>query len=100
MIPANPQNAKPFGEWNTGSVIVAKGTVVHKQNGRTVLEYHLWTPKWNERIANSKFKPKGDYPLAYGLMTNMGGPNREGYIGLQDHGEDVWFKNIRIRIIE
>lgn len=100
MIPANPQNANPVGEWNTGAILVYKGTVVHKQNGKNVLEYHLWTPQWNERIADSKFKPGGDYPLAYGLLTNLGGEAHEGYIGLQDHGEDVWFKNIKIKILE
>lgn len=100
MIPAKPQNAKAVGEWNQGGILISKGTVVHKQNGKNVLEYHLWTPKWNEMIANSKFKPDGDYPLAYGLLTNTGGPNREGYIGFQDHGEDTWFKNIRIKILD
>ena len=100
MIPAKPQNAKPFGEWNTGAVVISKGTVFHKQNGATVLEYHLWTPRWNERVAESKFKLTGEYPLAYGLLINMGGPNREGYIGLQDHGEDVWFRNIRIKVLD
>jgi len=100
MIPAVPQNAKPVGEWNQGGILVYKGTVVHKQNGKNVLEYHLWTPKWNEMITNSKFKPKGDFPLAYTLLTNLGGDEREGYIGLQDHGDDVWYKNIRIKILE
>ncbi|MDR0541195.1 MAG: DUF1080 domain-containing protein [Dysgonamonadaceae bacterium] len=100
MIPADPQNAKPAGEWNQGGILVYKGTVVHKQNGENVAEYHLWTPKWNELIANSKFKPGGDFPLAYGLLTNLGGDEHEGYIGLQDHGDDVWYKNIRIKILE
>jgi hypothetical protein len=100
MIPAEPQNAKPVGEWNQGSILVYKGTVVHKQNGKNVVEYHLWTDKWNELIANSKFKPGGDFPLAYSLLTNLGGTEREGYIGLQDHGDDVWYKNIRIKILE
>jgi hypothetical protein len=100
MIPAKPQNSKPYGEWNTGSIIVAKGTVFHKQNGKTVVEYHLWTPKWSELIANSKFKPGGGFPLAYGLLTNLGGADHEGYIGFQDHGDDVWFKNIRIKILD
>jgi hypothetical protein len=100
MIPANPQNAKPVGEWNQGAVLVYKGTVVHKQNGKNVVEYHLWTPKWNELIANSKFKPGGDFPLAYTLLTNLGGSEKEGYVGLQDHGDDVWYKNIRIKILE
>jgi len=100
MIPAKPQNALPYGEWNTGAIIVYKGTVIHQQNGQTVLEYHLWTPKWIEMIAKSKFEPGGDFPLAYDLMTNLGGANREGYIAFQDHGEDVWFKNIRIKILD
>lgn len=100
MIPAKPQNAKPFDEWNTGAIVVFKGTVLHKQNEKNVVEYHLWTPKWNELITNSKFAPGGDYPLAYGLLTNLGGSNREGYIGFQDHGDDVWFRNIKIKILD
>ena len=100
MIPAKPQNALPFGEWNTGSITVYKGAVFHQQNGQNVLEYHLWIPKWNEMIANSKFKPKGEFPLAYGLLTNLGGDKREGYIGFQDHGDDVWFRNIRVKILD
>ena len=100
MIPAVPQNAKPVGEWNQGGILVYKGTVVHKQNGKNVLEYHLWTPNWNEMVANSKFKPGGAFPLAYTLLTNLGGDEHEGYIGLQDHGDDVWYKNIRIKILE
>jgi hypothetical protein len=100
MIPANPQNAKPIGEWNTGGIMVYKGTVVHKQNGKNVLEYHLWTPKWNEMVSASKFKQGGDFPLAYDLLTNLGGEEHEGYIGLQDHGDDVWFRNIKIKILD
>ena len=41
IYPAKPQNAKPVGEWNQVEIIVYKGTVVHKQNGKTVVEYHL-----------------------------------------------------------
>ena len=100
MKPANPQNAKPFGEWNTGGIKVYKGSVFHKQNGKTVVEYHLWTPQWEEMIRNGKFKQGGDFPLAYSLLINLGGDEREGYIGFQDHGDDVWFKNIKIKIME
>jgi len=85
LIPAKPQNAKPAGEWNEAEIMVYQGTVVHKMNGETVLEYHLGTPDWDTLIANSKFSP---YPLF--------GKYREGYIGLQDHGNDVWFRNIKI----
>ena len=100
MIPANPQNANPFDEWNTASIMVYKGSVFHKQNDQTVVEYHLWTPQWNELINNGKFKKGGDFPLAYSLLIKLGGDEREGYIGFQDHGDDVWFKNIKIKLME
>jgi hypothetical protein len=92
LVPANPQNAKPAGEWNTGGIMVYQGTVVHSQNGENVVEYHLWTDDWKKMVADSKFK---DWPE----FLNAGGENHEGYIGLQDHGNDVWFRNIKIRIL-
>ena len=100
MIPANPQNAKPFGEWNTGGITVFKGSVFHKQNGKTVVEYHLWIPKWENLINSGKFKKGGEFPIAFGLLNNLGGDKHEGYIGLQDHGDDVWYRNIKIKILD
>jgi len=91
LIPAKPQNAKPYGEWNKVEIIVYKGTVVHKMNGETVLEYHLWTPEWKELVAGSKF-PK--------LNKDWAEVAAKGYIGLQDHGDDVWFRNIKIKELD
>jgi len=88
LIPAKPQNTKPFGEWNSAEIICYQGTVVHKQNGATIVEYHLWTPEWNELVKNSKF------PTYNPDWANV---PKEGYIALQDHGNDVWFRNIKIR---
>lgn len=99
MIPAVPQNSKPFGEWNTGKIMVYKGTVVHGQNGENVVEYHLWTPQWTELLQASKFSQE-KWPLAFELLNNLGGTNREGYIGFQDHGDDVWFRDIKIKILD
>jgi hypothetical protein len=87
LIPADPQNAKPAGEWNTVEIICYKGTVVHKMNGETVLEYHLWTDEWNDLVAKSKFPS---------LNPDWANVASEGYIGLQDHGDDVWYRNIKI----
>ena len=87
LIPANPQNTKPAGEWNTAGILVYQGTVVFKQNGANVVEFHLWTDDWKKMVANSKFKD-------WEWFVN---PAKEGYIGLQDHGNDVWFRNIRIK---
>ena len=102
MIPAKPQNAKPFGQWNKAKIMVYEGTVVHGQNDKNVLEYHLWTPKWIEMLQNSKFKENGDFPIAYQLLKNIGGGQKGdgGYIGLQDHGDDVWYRNIRVKIMK
>ena len=99
MIPARPQNARPAGQWNQAKIMVYKGTVVHGQNGQNVLEYHLWTPKWTQMLQDSKFCEGGDFPYAFNLLNNMGGDNHEGYIGLQDHGDDVWYRNIRIKVM-
>lgn len=99
MIPAKPQNAKPFGEWNTGKIMVYKGTVAHYLNGEPVVEYHLWTPQWKEMLDNSKFS-QDKWPQAYELLLNCGGENHEGYIGFQDHGDNVWFRNIRVKPLD
>jgi len=99
MIPAVPQNSKPFGEWNKATILVYRGTIVHGQNDENVLEYHLWTQQWTDMLQASKFS-QDKWPLAYELLNNCGGVNREGYIGLQDHGDDVWYRNIRIKILD
>jgi hypothetical protein len=87
LIPAVPQNTKPAGEWNKVSIICYQGTVVFNQNGANVVEFHLWTDEWKKMCANSKFKD-------WEMFINTA---KEGYIGLQDHGNDVWFRNIKIR---
>lgn len=87
LIPGNLEVVNPAGEWNTVKIMVYRGTVVHWVNGEQVLEYHLWTDDWNNMVLNSKFKDYEDF-----LNTA-----EEGYIGLQDHGDDVWFRNIKIK---
>ena len=91
LIPAKPQNCKPFGEWNTAEIIVYQGTVIHKQNGETVLEYHLWTDDWKNLIKGSKFPE---------LNPNWANVAQEGFIAFQDHGCDIWFRNIKIKELQ
>jgi hypothetical protein len=88
MLPADPKTVKPVGEWNTIVVKVKDGQVTHTQNGVQVVSYSLWTPEWDALIAKSKFK---SFP---GFTEGI---SKEGFIGLQDHGYDVWFRNIKIR---
>ena len=99
MIPAKPQNSKPAGEWNKVKIMVYKGTVVHFQNDVAVGEYHLWTPQWTEMLQASKFSEE-KWPVAFNLLNNCGGENHEGYIGFQDHGDDVWFRNIKVKVLD
>jgi hypothetical protein len=87
LIPGDMKAVKPAGEWNQVKILVFKGTVVHYVNGKQVLEYHLWTDDWKKMVLNSKFKD-------YEWFLNTA---EEGYIVLQDHGDDVWFRNIMIR---
>jgi hypothetical protein len=88
MIAADPITVKPTGEWNNIVIQVNNGKVTHTQNGVKVVEYELWTPQWDEMVAKSKFKT---FP---GFTEGI---SKEGYIGLQDHGYPIWFRNIKIR---
>lgn len=99
MIPAKPQNQNPFGEWNKARIMVYKGTVVHGQNDANVVEFHLWTQQWTDMLQASKFSQE-KWPLAFELLNNCGGENHEGYIGFQDHGDDVWFRNVRVKVLD
>ena len=88
MLPADPKSVKPVGEWNTIVITVKDGKVTHTQNGMKVVEYTLWTPEWDAMVANSKFKT---FP---GFTEGIA---KEGFVGLQDHGYAIWFRNIKIR---
>ena len=88
MLAADPKSVKPVGAWNTIVIRVQNGRVTHTQNGMKVVEYTLWTPEWDKMVQNSKFKT---FP---GFLEGIA---KEGYIGLQDHGYAIWFRNIKIR---
>lgn len=88
IIPADPKTVNPAGSWNTVVIKVNDGHVTHTMNGKKVVSYTLWTPEWDEMVQNSKFKNFEGWTE---------GIAKEGYIGLQDHGYAIWFRNIKIR---
>ncbi|MFA5326898.1 MAG: DUF1080 domain-containing protein [Prolixibacteraceae bacterium] len=88
MLPADPKTVHPAGEWNTIVIRMKDGHVTHTQNGVEVCSYTLWTPEWDAMVAKSKFK---SFP---GFTEGI---SKIGFIGLQDHGYPVWFRNIKIR---
>jgi hypothetical protein len=77
---------RPVGEYNAVRLLVNDGHVEHWLNGRKIVEYVIGSEDWNERIANSKFA-NWEHFAKY----------RKGHIGIQDHTDRVWFRNIRIR---
>jgi hypothetical protein len=78
--------SRPAGEWNTARIRIEDGHLQHWLNGIQVLDVQLWSDKWKERVSDSKFNIYPDF-----------GQARKGSIGLQDHGQQVWFRNIKIR---
>ncbi len=88
LIPAQPQNARPVGEWNQAEVLVRGNEIRHIQNGDTVVRYNSDSEEFIALIADSKWPP---------INPNWADFASEGYVGLQDHGDDVWFRNIKIK---
>ena len=79
---------KPVGEWYLVDIINEKGTLTLKLNGVTTVTTTLGDDAWKNLIKNSKFS-KGESPDFGKVFT--------GHIGLQDHGDQVWYRNIRIQ---
>lgn len=80
------ETVKPVGEWNQVRLVVDNGQVEQWLNGEKTVEYTLGSPEWQQLYEASKF---ADWPM-YGQAGR-------GHIALQDHGDQVWFRNIRIR---
>ena len=86
MHPPAKSAAKPVGEFNLTRIVVNKGHVEHYLNGELIVSYDLWTPEWTALTQSGKWKDFPDY-----------GKAKSGPIGLQDHGNKIWFRNIKIK---
>ncbi len=83
---AAKEAAKPTGEWNAAEVISKNGKLDFYLNGQHTLSTTMWDANWNAMIAVSKFKGMSGF-----------GQYKKGRIALQDHGDEVWYRNIKIR---
>jgi hypothetical protein len=87
MLPPMDLSAyKPAGEWNKAKLVIKDGKATHYLNGKKIVEYPTSGPEWDKMVADSKFKTWESF-----------GKYQKGHIALQDHGDQVWYKNIRIR---
>jgi Domain of Unknown Function (DUF1080) len=88
LIACSQETVKPAGEWNRARLVSKGGKIEHWLNGVKVVTYDMTSPQWPSLIAGSKFKAWSDF-----------GKSRKGRISIQDHGDPVWYKNIKIRTL-
>lgn len=86
LYPPQNKQLRPAGEWNSFRLVLRDGHGEHWLNGIKICEYQIGSDDWNARVAQSKFK---DMPRF--------GKERVGHIVLQDHGHELWFRNIKVR---
>lgn len=78
--------ANPAGEWNVARIVSNKGKYEFWLNGYKLVEFEMHTDVWRKMVAASKFKDMPDF-----------GKAKKGHIALQDHGDQVSYRNIKIR---
>ena len=86
LISSSKETVKPAGEWNEAEIILNHGNLQFFLNGTNVVTTTLWDDNWNKLVAGSKFKDMPGFAKSH-----------SGKIALQDHGNEVWFKNIQIK---
>jgi hypothetical protein len=89
VYPPSSFVVKPAGEWNTTRLVLDGNKVEHWLNGEKVVEAEIGSEDWNQRVAASKWKSAAEYAK-----------HPKGHIDLQDHGDKVEFRNIKLRVIK
>jgi hypothetical protein len=88
MIAPDHDTSAPVGDWNHVHIIAHGSHVEFWLNGRKTVSFEQGSDAWRTLYLNSKFAGRP----AYGSLF-------KGHIGLQDHWDKVWFRNIRIRAL-
>jgi len=86
LIPSIKESVKPYGQWNHAEIISKGGQLTLILNGVTQVKTTMWDAHWKKMIAASKFREWPDF-----------GTFKSGKIDLQDHTDEVWFKNVKIK---
>jgi hypothetical protein len=88
LIAPHEKSLRPVGEWNVGRIVFDGRHGEHWLNGRKVLEYELGTTRMDSLLALSKYAPIPGF-----------GDKRQGHLVLQDHNDDVWYRNLKLRVL-
>lgn len=88
LYPAKRGVVRPAGQWNQARIVARGNHVEHWLNGTKMVDAELWSDDWNRRLAKSKFTAWPQYAKS-----------PRGRIALQDHGDPVAYRHIRIREI-
>ena len=83
--PDSKKPVNPVGEWNHARIVANGNTIQHWLNGEKIVDIEVGSDDWNQRFQKSKYSKNKDF-------ANSAGP-----ILLQDHNDEVWFKNVQIR---
>ena len=86
LIACSTEVVKPAGQWNTAEIIKNNDSLTFKLNGTTTVQTKMYDDAWNKMVAASKFNEW----KAFGTI-------RKGVIALQDHGDKVMYRNIKLR---
>ncbi|MCP4310656.1 MAG: DUF1080 domain-containing protein [Bacteroidetes bacterium] len=83
--PSHNKKVNPALEWNSGRIRLSKGMITHWVNGELVVNCQLYSDDWDDKVAASKWKDNPFY-----------GKSPFGHIDFQNHGSQVWYKNVKI----
>lgn len=86
LIASSSEPVKPVGQWNKVEIVANNGKLDFFMNGIKVVSTTMWDDQWKKMVAGSKFKTMPGFSIY-----------KSGKIALQDHGDEVWYRNIQIK---
>ncbi len=88
LVPPAENKLKPVGEWNHAKIVLKGDLIEHWLNETKVVSIEIGSDEWQEKLESSKFKDWEKFAK-----------NKTGHIAFQDHGDPVWFRNIKIKSV-